>query len=475
METNNAMNNTRPKEAGLEKPSNEPSSPASNQAYDIVCVGFGPASLAIAIALYDRGLRPRILFLERQSKFGWHTGMLLPGTKMQISFIKDLATLRNPKSQFTFLNYLHTHNRLSHFVNLGTQLPLREEFNDYMSWCASHFNDWVEYGQEVVNVEALEAQKSLPVDSFKVAVRDVRSGNVGELTTKHVVIATGGEPAIPSYLPAPLLNRSVVHSSSYMHTVPKFLQNKNAPYRIAVVGGGQSGAEISEDISSRYPNSKISLITRASALKQSDDSPFVNEIFDPESIDTFYSLGTSERANYLKEYKATNYGVVRLPLLEHLYEKLYRQKLLDPNPENWQLRIFSNYDVCGAKELPSSTETPRVELLLRDSSAEERKMEFDLVVLATGYCRNPFAKMLKPLEPVLQNFTSDQGVQLDRNYRVRFPAGKLSNDAGVWLQGCCERTHGLGDSLLSNLAVRGNEIVDSIVSNNERPAQLAKL
>ena len=90
---------------------------SDDELHDLICVGFGPASLAIAVALYDaleskdpmlRSHDPKVRFLERQEKFAWHAGMLLPRSKMQISFIKDLATLRNPRSRFTFLNYLHT-------------------------------------------------------------------------------------------------------------------------------------------------------------------------------------------------------------------------------------------------------------------------------------------------------------------------------------------------------------------------------
>ena len=110
--------------------------PGLQNQYDLVCIGFGPASLAIAIALHDRGVKSRVLYIEKQRGFVWHGGMLLPNTRMQISFLKDLATLRDPRSKFTFLNYLKTKNRLVPFTNLSTFLPLREEYNDYMSWCA---------------------------------------------------------------------------------------------------------------------------------------------------------------------------------------------------------------------------------------------------------------------------------------------------------------------------------------------------
>lgn len=246
---------------------------ATTEPYDIISVGFGAAALAIAIAMRDRGVQARVLFLERQSEFGWHTGMLIPGTKMQISFLKDLATLRNPRSHFTFLNYLHAKGRLVHFTNLSTQTPFREEFNDYMKWCASHFNDWVQYNQEAISVAPVESQPGWPVELFKVVTCDRHSGEVKELYAKHVVVATGGEPAIPQCLPQSCLYKTVIHSSSYIHAVPHLLSQDTASYNIAVIGGGQSAAEICEDLSSKYPNARIHLITRGTSLRPSDDSP----------------------------------------------------------------------------------------------------------------------------------------------------------------------------------------------------------
>lgn len=244
--------------------------------YDIVCVGFGPAALSIAIAVEERGMRANMLFLERQPRFGWHCGMLFPEARMQISFIKDLATLRNPRSKYTFLNYLQEQNRLVAFTNLSTTLPLREEFNDYMSWCASHFNGWVEYGKEVVGVwpgttEAVSA--NCPIRNFKVVIQDMESQQTRSVTTKNVIIATGGKPAIPFPHPRALAQSKIIHSSAYLSTTPQLLRDPNHEYTLAVVGGGQSAAEIFDDLSSKYPHARITLITRASSLKPSDDSP----------------------------------------------------------------------------------------------------------------------------------------------------------------------------------------------------------
>lgn len=81
--------------------------------HDVVGIGFGPANLALAIALEEHNESARrdqavtALFLERQPSFGWHRGMLIDGATMQVSFLKDLATLRNPTSRFGFVPYLH--------------------------------------------------------------------------------------------------------------------------------------------------------------------------------------------------------------------------------------------------------------------------------------------------------------------------------------------------------------------------------
>ncbi|KAK2796167.1 PAK- GC kinase Sid1 [Onygenales sp. PD_12] len=478
METVLKNNSSRQREAMAIPESSLSMSSSGSGDHDIICVGFGPAAVAIAIAMQDRGIQRRVLFLERQSEFGWHTGMLLPGSKMQISFLKDLATPRNPRSHFTFLNYLHQKDRLVHFTNLSTHTPFREEFNDYMKWCASHFSNCVQYGQEVVSVTAAETRPGWPAEYFKVVARDLQSGELKELSAKHVIVASGGECAIPQGLSKQPLPKTVIHSSQYMSVVSKLLEEKNASYRFAVVGAGQSAVEIAEDMQSRYPNSKVNIIAKASALKPSDDSPFVNEIFDPSSVDSFYALNRSARREVLLENKATNYGVVRLPLLESVYEKLYRQKFLDPNPRNWPLRLVTSREVVGLNQLPSPAANPQVELQLKNvqtGDLENAGEKFDLVVLATGYKRNPFTSMLKPMEGIVESPANGEQYLVGRDYRLQFSQGKVKRDAGIWLQGCCENSHGLSDSLLSILAVRSGELLDSILASSKRSEDYARL
>ena len=240
--------------------------------YHLVCIGFGPASLAIAIALYDRGIKARVLYIERQRSFVWHAGMLLPNARMQISYLKDLATLRDPRSKFTFVNYLKAKNRLVAFTNLSTFLPLREEYNDYMSWCASHFEQDVQYGEVAIAVSPTENPTG-PVQSWQVVCRNVDTKDTSVVSSPCVVVAVGGKPKIPPALSTGGLGGRMIHSSLYSTAVPRLLADTEKAHNVAIIGGGQSSAEIFNDLQSRYPNSYVTLYTGASALKPSDDSP----------------------------------------------------------------------------------------------------------------------------------------------------------------------------------------------------------
>lgn len=244
--------------------------------HDMVCIGFGPANLALAAALHDR-LRessemrpPKVVFFEKQSEFAWHSGMLLPGTRMQIPFIKDIATPRDPQSQFTFMNYLHHKGRLIDFSNLSTLYPSRAEFADYLKWCSSFFDDVVRYSSKVLSVEKVSRDYSSPdVTLFDVTVEQ-SNGHVASFRTRKVVVGLGGQASIPR--PLSLHHPRVLHSSEFCHLGPALISQFKRP-RVAVIGGGQSAAEILDLVQSTFAASQTFLITREEFLKPSDDSP----------------------------------------------------------------------------------------------------------------------------------------------------------------------------------------------------------
>jgi L-ornithine N5-monooxygenase len=435
--------------------------PGHNDVQDLICVGFGPASLAVAIALHDaleahdqsslsslHGRLPKVMFLEKQLQFSWHSGMLLEGARMQITFIKDMATLRNPRSSFTFLNYLHQKERLAQFTNVNTFLPQRIEFEDYLKWCATWFDDVVHYGHEVLFITPILCSKDdKAIKFFEVTSLNVHTNTLHTHRARHVVIAVGGHGTIPAPFPS---HKRIIHSSQYSYMTPKILHDRTAAYRIAVIGSGQSAAEIFDTLHSAYPNSCTTLMVRGSALKPSDDSPFVNEIFDPERVDSFFAQPNELRKEGNKENRGTNYGVVRLELLERIYEKLYMQRVKYGNDESrWPHRIMTN---TGVSAVDVDGETIRLALSHgvgggNEANAEDGldAMEVDFVIVATGYTRTKHEELLKPARQLMPGGDGqDRSWKVDRDYRVMFEKGTVSRDAGVWLQGCCEDTHGVG-------------------------------
>lgn len=110
---------------------------------DIAGVGFGPSNIALAIAAHETTPQLKLKFFETKKDFGWHKNMLFPNATMQVSFLKDLVTFRDPCSSFSFLKYVHSQKRFADFANLSQFCPSREEFSNYLSWCAQQFKNQV--------------------------------------------------------------------------------------------------------------------------------------------------------------------------------------------------------------------------------------------------------------------------------------------------------------------------------------------
>ncbi|HEX9032546.1 MAG TPA: SidA/IucD/PvdA family monooxygenase, partial [Streptosporangiaceae bacterium] len=76
------------------------------------------------------------LFLDRKESFGWHDGQQLPDTTIQVSMHKDLVSLSEPTSEFSFMAYLYELGRIYHFLNARFDAVPRQEFRNYMAWAS---------------------------------------------------------------------------------------------------------------------------------------------------------------------------------------------------------------------------------------------------------------------------------------------------------------------------------------------------
>lgn len=422
----------------------------NQEVYDLVGIGFGPSNLSLAIALEEHGASApehpvTSHFFERQPSFGWHRNMLLPSTTMQISFLKDLATFRNPMSRFSFVSYLHASNRLVQFVNNQDFFPTRQEFHQYLEWAAAGLGDQVTYGAEVTSIRPLARAGDRAPHLLEIEVRG-SDGTTDVVTAHNVAISTGLVPRLPEGVTS---GERIWHSSEFLSRFNA--QSPDDLKHVAVVGAGQSAAEITRFLHDSLPHAQVSAVIPSYGYSVADDTPFANQVFDPGAVDEYY-FGT-ERAQdaFWRYHRNTNYSVVDADVIRALYQRSYDEQVRGSR----RLHFRNLTRVDEVEQLGSATRVVLRSLL--DDRTEE--LAVDALVFATGYDGLDPARLLGDFDRHFQRDAAGRH-RMERDYRLVSASGLT---CGVYLQGGTEHSHGLSSSLLSNIAVRSGEIADSIV------------
>lgn len=408
---------------------------------DIVGIGFGPANLALSIAIEEHnaaepGSPVRARFFEKQQSFSWHPGMLLDGATMQIAFPKDLVTFRNPTSSYSFFSYLHTRGRLVDFVNHQTFFPTRHEFQDYLRWAAERVDADVRYGTEVIGVDAVRVGTG-NADLFAVRAAD---GDV--VHARNIVLGIGLRARIPEWATE---SARCFHNHQFLF----HLAEMPAPVhqRFVVVGAGQSAAEVVRYLHGNYPGAEVHNVFGRFGYSPADDSPYANRIFDPATVDELHSAPREERERLLELHRSTNYSVVDPDLIAEIYATEYRERI------SGKRRLFMRRvsEVTGIDETATG-----IEVQVRSGlDGLTDTLVCDAVVLATGFAPAPLAPLLGSLAP------ADMPLHhIARDYRLPTPTDV---EGAIYLQGGTEKTHGITASLLSNTAIRAGEILGAVL------------
>ncbi|GAA0469844.1 lysine/ornithine N-monooxygenase [Paractinoplanes deccanensis] len=408
--------------------------------YDLIGIGFGPSNLALAIAVEESDAGLSALFLEKQDDFGWHRGMLFEDATMQVSFLKDLVTMRNPASDFSFVSYLHAHGRLAEFINFKSMYPLRVEFHDYFVWAARRMSHLVRYGHTVTDVVPVHDEND------EVWAVDVVSTS-GTFRARNVAVAVGLESSLPAGVtPGP----RVWHNLDLLHRVASF--DVPEPSRFIVVGAGQSAAESVAFLHSRYPAAEVCSVFFRYGYSPADDSNFANQIFDPEAVDLYYDAPADVKRMLFDYHRNTNYSVVDGELIEELYRRSYREKVLG-RP---RLRMMRASRIAGLTPAADGVVAEIEDL----PTGERTTLNADAIVYATGYRPVDVTRLLGTAgKHCLRD--EENLLRAARDYRlVTDPQMR----AGLYLQGGTEHAHGITATLLSAVAVRSGEIVDAIAA-----------
>lgn len=419
---------------------------------DVLGVGFGPSNLALAIALEEQGSRaatPRPVragFLERQDQFGWHRGMLITGATMQVSFLKDLVTMRNPTSEFSFLAYLHQRGRLATFINQKEFYPTRVEFHDYLSWAASRLRHRVTYGLEAIDVTPVVADGD--VQYVDVLTRRASDGREVTFRARNIVLATGLDPYLP---PEALASPRVWHSDRLLHQLRDIPADQ--PSTFVVVGAGQSAAEAAEYLHRRFLRATVYSVFARYGYSPADDSPFVNAIFDPATVDLFFNAPDEVKDLLFGYHSNTNYSVVDNDLITELHRRVYAELVVGD-----RRLIMRNLSRIVATR-PADAGLDVDIKYLPDGSITS--VHADWLIYATGYRPASPLSVLGKLSSYCK-IQPNQSVRLDRDHRI-ITSERMR--CGIYVQGAAEATHGISSTLLSTTAIRAGEIAESIAAS----------
>lgn len=335
--------------------------------YDLLGIGIGPFNLGLA-ALLENIKNFYCLFIDQAPCFDWHPGMMVPGARMQVPFLADLVTLADPQNSYNFLNYLHVKKKHFRYVNAEHNFPLRQEFNDYYRWVAKQLS-FLRFNRRCEQVSYNKYK-----DCYEVKTIDLKKHKTKTILAKKLVVGIGTEPYLPAFVPK---HNHITHSADYLYRKKELLRQKD----IALVGSGQSAAEVFLDLLNEYPR-RLKRLTWFSKtyLRPMDTSKFTIEMTTPAYIDHFYALTPESKEQVLKGQQHFYKGISN-HTLNAIAEKLYLVHSTYPKAKD-HIRIHPH---CRLADVDSSLNNNLRLTLFHGETKQEFRHTTKALILATGY------------------------------------------------------------------------------------------
>jgi len=409
----------------------------TNHPLDLAGIGIGPFNLSLAAHL-DAAEGVEALFFERRAAFDWHPGMMLPDVTLQTSFLKDLVSATHPSSPWTFLSFLVAKKRFYDFLNADFGAIPRQEFAQYLAWAAQ-------------GLPTLRFGTGIDAVDFDGRCFVLRSGT-REQRARNIALGVGLKPALPSFA-ARLREDDHFHSSQ-----ARFRLGACAGKRVAVIGGGQSGAEILLHLLNRTNEdapSQIAWISQRPNFLPLDETPFTNELFTPPYVESFRDLPEPRRHAIVEREKLAGDGVSS-ETLAAIYRRLYVLRHLESSgPE---IELLPHRDVVNAEPREGS-----YQLIMRNGM--DGMMEIghaEIVILATGY-RYELPDCLAPLSSRIAVDRTGRPVP-DADFAIAWD-GPDTNRIFALNAGLI--SHGIAEPQLSLMAWRGAVIANALLGRRQ--------
>ena len=398
---------------------------------DLVGIGIGPSNLSIAALLHEApGLE--VVFFDKKPRFDWHPGLMFRQARMQTPFLKDLVTGVRPTNPYSFVNYLVQTGRFYQFLSASMDSVGRQEFTAYMAWVAGQL-DVLRFGTEIHEVQFVR-------DHF--VVRHSR----GFTRARNMSLGSGRAPHVPECA-LPALGDRCFHAIDILTRQPRM-----EGARVAIVGGGQTGAEVLLHALRGHWGAprELSWISRRPNFEPLDETPFTNELFMPGYVRMFHRLDERRRHALVAEQKLAGDGISSSTLRE-LYRELYEQQLCN---DGRAVELLPARDMASAH---SNGKEIRLTLHNRlDGSREYHGA--DLVILCTGFVERLPGYLAKLQERL---HLDEQGrLRLGSEFDVQWDGPKENRIYGLNVG---RFTHGIAEPQLSLAAWRSAVIINHLL------------
>ncbi|KAH8724993.1 L-lysine 6-monooxygenase (NADPH-requiring)-domain-containing protein [Phaeosphaeriaceae sp. PMI808] len=392
--------------------------------YDLICIGFGPAQVATAIANREAVKPATVLFLERKPSFSWHSKTHASRTRMKTPFVYDLVTTRNPRSAFSYVNYLLVNKRLVEFANSDRLSPLRMEFEDYVGWCAEQFKEQVQYSSEAV--EVVPDMEENTVSAWKIIVRN-KNGLSSVMRARSIVAPSPVRSSTTRQQPLTsidfLAGQRIISMEDYL-TKRNALWGLHEPrLNIAVVGSGRQTAEILNDLLSCSRLGNITVVTDDKSL-----APL--QMLSQQKPPQIQLCSIWAKSSYKQKESVTEAP----ELIRAIYSRAYEKQVASKG--HYSLRV------------------------VREDTAEPFSKS-DLIIRDTVATLLPSTKLLQSLDPLALGCQS-KGDSLEE---VSFKSGMVAEDSRIFLM---STRSGGGRSLSKDIALMAGHVVNALSPLTER-------
>ena len=363
--------------------------------------------------------------------------MLLPGSEIQVSHLKDLVTLVDPANPYSFLSFLAKNKRLYRFINARFPRILRNEFNQYLKWASETIAN-LHFREKVERVEYSQVSKLFLMQTARRVIK-----------SKHLILGNGLAAHIPT-IAKPYLGENIFHCKDFL-----FKKQHCHGKRVLVIGGGQSGAEIINSLLSDGSSlpTKLTWVTRRKQFSPIDDSPGANELFSPNHSKAFYQLSSDKKAELLNQHILASDGISQY-LLESIYQKLYTLEFLEGRGRFYDL--LPNHSLTSIHQSPSQLSLT----LINQEFNVSQSIDADIIILCTGY-QNYQPAYLTPLMDHIPQHNGKFIVNSD--YSIEWDGPRENR---IYVQNAARHSHGIADPNLSLMAYRSATIINSITENN---------